>query len=157
MFDSAIDNIKTYLEDLVKERSNTHFPGLILKGLRVIHVEKGIVRCKLIVTHRIMKEDETLHSGAIGMLIELIGAASVYSAGGSHGSIDLNYSLYSTAKIHEEVKIEAKVVMTKEDLNSVVIEIRREYDDELIAIGRLWTRLLTIPFNLNGANQLSKL
>ncbi|CAL9218637.1 unnamed protein product [Arabidopsis halleri] len=113
------------------------------------------------VTCELKKEDGTFHTAAIGVLMELIGATAVYSAGGSHVSVDLNYSLYSTAKIQEEVKIEARLVGKKEDLNAAIIEIRRDYDEELIATGRLWMRLLMTSFNLyvklNGVDQVSKL
>ncbi|ESQ30233.1 hypothetical protein EUTSA_v10012304mg [Eutrema salsugineum] len=156
MVDSAILKTTAYLEELAKERSHAHFPGLILQGLQVIYVGKGIVRCKLVVTHRVLTEDRTFHTGAIATLMELMGATAVYSAGGSHVSVDLNYSLYSTAK-----RIEARVVGKKGDLNSVVIEIRRECDEELIATGRLWMRILMTPFSINvkhnGFDQVSKL
>lgn len=53
------------------------------------------------------------------------------------------------------------MVGKKEDLNSAVIEIRREYDEELIATGRLWTKMLMTPFSLNikhnAFDQVSKL
>ncbi|CAH2036468.1 unnamed protein product [Thlaspi arvense] len=157
MVDSAILKTTAYLKELDNVRFE-HFPGLILQGLQVIHVGKGIVQCKLTITDRVLGGDgEHIHTGAIGMLMELIGAAAIYSAGGSHASVDLNYSLYSTAKIQEEVKIEARVVGRKEDLNSAVIEIRREHDEELIATGRLWMLQLRPILKHNGVGQASKL
>ncbi|XP_019091161.1 PREDICTED: uncharacterized protein LOC104744086 [Camelina sativa] len=152
---------KNVLEELAKDKSHSHFPSFILEGLQVLHVGKGIVRCKLTVTHHALNEDGNFHTAAIGVLIELMGAAAVYSVGGSHASVDLNYSFYSTAKIHEEIKIEARLVGKMADLKSAIIEIRRECDEELIATGRLRMRLLMTPFNLNvkqnGVDQVSKL
>lgn len=49
MEDSAILRVTTYLEELSNVRFD-HFPGLILQGLQVIHVGKGFVQCKLIIT-----------------------------------------------------------------------------------------------------------
>ncbi|KAG7600294.1 HotDog domain superfamily [Arabidopsis suecica] len=162
MEDTVIPKMREHLEELAKDKSHSHFPSFILEGLRVIHVGRGIVRCKMTVTHHVLKEDGTFHTAAIGVLMELMGATAVYSAGGSHVSVDLNYSLYSTAKIQEKVKIEARLVGKKrEDLNAAIIKIRREYDEELIATGRLWMRLLMTSFNLyvkpNGVDQVSKL
>ncbi|KAG2251305.1 hypothetical protein Bca52824_081441 [Brassica carinata] len=158
MEDSAILRVTTYLEELSNVRFD-HFPGLILQGLQVIHVGKGFVQCKLIITDRVLGEDGTFHTGVIAALMELIGATAIYSDGGSHShaSIVLNYSLYSTAKNKEEVKIEARVVGRKEDLNSAVIEIRREYDEELIAMGRLRMVQLSLSDKHNGVHQASKL
>ena len=45
----------------------------------------------------------------------------------------------------------------KEDLNSAVIEIRREYDEELIAMGRLRMVQLSLSDKHNGVHQASKL
>ncbi|EOA37172.1 hypothetical protein CARUB_v10010506mg [Capsella rubella] len=162
MEDSCIIKTRTYLEELAKDKSHSYFPSFILEGLQVIHVATGFVQCKLTVTHHALNEDGNFHTAAIGALMELMGATAVYSVGGSHASVDLNYSFYSTtAKIQEEVKMEARLVGKREDLNSATIEIRRDYDEELIATGRLWMRLLATPMNLdvkhNGVDQVSKL
>ena len=53
MEDSAILRVTTYLEELSNVRFD-HFPGLILQGLQVIHVGKGFVQCKLIITDRVL-------------------------------------------------------------------------------------------------------
>ncbi|XP_010479722.1 PREDICTED: uncharacterized protein LOC104758535 [Camelina sativa] len=161
MEDSSILKVRTYLEELAKDKTHSHFPSFILEGLQVIHVGRGIIRCNLTVTHHALNEDGNFHTAAIGVLMELMGAAAVYSVGGSHVSVDLNYSFYSTAKIQEEVRIEARLAGKMEDLKSAIIEIRREYDEELIATGRLWMRLLMTPTDLdvqhNGVDQVSKI
>ncbi|KAJ0229326.1 Thioesterase superfamily protein [Hirschfeldia incana] len=75
-----------------------HYPASILQGIQTVYVGKGIVQCKLIITDRVLGEDGTIHTGAVAALMETMGATAIFSAGGSHATVDLNYSLYSTAK-----------------------------------------------------------
>ncbi|KAH0895037.1 hypothetical protein HID58_057466, partial [Brassica napus] len=141
-------------------QSFDYFPGSILQGIQAIHVGKGIVQCKLIIEDRVLGEDETIHTGAIAAIMENIGATTIFSAGGGsdHASVDFNYSLYSTAKKQDEVKIEARVIGRKDDLTSAVIEIRRECDEELIATGRLWmVQRRSLNVKHNGVDVPTKL
>ncbi|XVF86647.1 hypothetical protein PTKIN_Ptkin18bG0059200 [Pterospermum kingtungense] len=79
------------------------------------------------------------HVGAMATIIDNVGAAAIYSAGDSVKlTVNFNISYYSTAKIQEEVEIEAKVIGNKGKLTSVVVEVRKK-DGELIAIGKQWT------------------
>ncbi|KAL0719376.1 hypothetical protein Bca4012_068700 [Brassica carinata] len=168
MEDSAILNTTTYLEALTQGNGLSEIENLILHGLELIHVGKGIVRCKLLVTDRVAGEDGTWHAGVITAVMDAIGACSVYSTGeGLHSSVDLNASFYSMAKIHvrilypfvshEKVEVEARVKGTNGRLKSSVIEIRRERDGELIATGRLWMAPLSVKVKHIGSSNLSKL
>ncbi|ESQ48320.1 hypothetical protein EUTSA_v10021690mg [Eutrema salsugineum] len=139
MVDSTIPKTTSYLEELAQGIGPSEIEVLILQGLELIHVGKGIIRCKLLVTDRVAGEDGTWHTAAITTVMDAIGASAVYSAGdGLHSSVDLNSSFYSTAKIHEKVEVEARVKGINGGLKSAVIEIRRETDGEIIATGRLW-------------------
>lgn len=53
MEDSTILNITTYLEALAQGNGLSEIEVFILQGLELIHVGKGIIRCKLIVTDRV--------------------------------------------------------------------------------------------------------
>ncbi|CAG7896574.1 hypothetical protein HID58_028428 [Brassica napus] len=158
MVHPALPKVTAYLEEL-SNASLDYFPGSILQGIQAIHVGKGIIECKLIIEDRVLGEDGTIHTGAIAAIMENIGATAIFSAGGSdHASVDFNYSLYSTAKKQDEVKIEARVIGRKDDLTSAVIEIRRECDEELIATGRLWmVQRRSLNVKHNGVDLPSKL
>jgi len=54
MVDPTIHNTTTYLEEIAKGNGQTEFEILILKGLELIHVGKGILRCKLLVTDHVV-------------------------------------------------------------------------------------------------------
>ncbi|CAH2053565.1 unnamed protein product, partial [Thlaspi arvense] len=139
MVDSTILYTTSYLEELAKGNGPSEIEALILQGLELIHVDKGIIRCKLLVTDRVAGEDGTWQAGAIATVMDSIGAAAVYSTGdGLYSSVDLNSSFYSTVNIQEKVEIEAKVIGTNGGLKSAVIEITRERDGEILATGRLW-------------------
>ncbi|XP_013609730.1 PREDICTED: uncharacterized protein LOC106316380 isoform X4 [Brassica oleracea var. oleracea] len=155
MEDSTILNTTTYLEALAQGNGLSEIEVLILQGLELIHVGKGIIRCKLLVTDRVAGDDGTWRAGAITAVMDAIGAASVYSTGdGLHSSVDLNASFYSAAKIHEKVEVEARVKGTNGRLKSSVIEIRRERDGELIATGRLWMAPLVLKAKHTGSSNL---
>ncbi|XP_013609740.1 PREDICTED: uncharacterized protein LOC106316380 isoform X5 [Brassica oleracea var. oleracea] len=157
MEDSTILNTTTYLEALAQGNGLSEIEVLILQGLELIHVGKGIIRCKLLVTDRVAGDDGTWRAGAITAVMDAIGAASVYSTGdGLHSSVDLNASFYSAAKIHEKVEVEARVKGTNGRLKSSVIEIRRERDGELIATGRLWMAPLVLKAKHTGSSNLKK-
>lgn len=53
MVDPTIHNTTTYLEEIAKGNGKTEFEILILQGLELIHVGKGTLRCRLVVTERV--------------------------------------------------------------------------------------------------------
>ncbi|VVB00471.1 unnamed protein product [Arabis nemorensis] len=153
----SVSSITTYIQDVAKGEGHSKLESLILEGLKIIHIEKGILRCKLVITDRVSGEDGVWHAGAIASVIDMIGAAVVYSAGkGLHVSLDINTSFYSTAKIQEEVEIEGRVVASKKDLKGAMVEIRREGNGEVIATGRIWMSQLSLKVK-DKVPHLSKL
>ncbi|KAK9030805.1 hypothetical protein V6N11_032216 [Hibiscus sabdariffa] len=98
--------------------------------------------------------DGNWHVGAMATLIDDVGAAAIYSvADHVKASLDFNISFHTTAKIHEEVEIEAKVVGEKGKLSLVVVEIRKR-NGELIALGKQW---MATTKDSRKASQESKL
>ncbi|XP_010487467.1 PREDICTED: uncharacterized protein LOC104765453 [Camelina sativa] len=159
MVDSTVlKTTSSYLEEIAQGNGKSEFEGLILQGLELIHVGKGVLRCKLLVTDRVAGEDGAWHAGVMTAVMDSIGAAAVYSTGdGLNSSLDLNSSFYSRAKIQESVEIEARVNGINGGLKSVVIEIRRETSGEIIATGRLWMSPLSVKVIPNVSDLLSKL
>jgi len=91
------------------------------------------------VTSQVSDEDGNWHPGAITTLVDFIIGATIRSV---HGflkvSVEINVSFYSTAKIQEEVIIEGKIMGETGKLSSVLVEVRRKNNGELIALGKQW-------------------
>lgn len=84
-------------------------------------------------------QDGNWQVGAIATLIDGLGALTVHSfTGNSKASVDLTISFYSSAKIQEEAEIEAKVVGGMGKLTSLLVEVKRKSNRELIALGKNW-------------------
>ncbi|KAK8618839.1 hypothetical protein V6N13_132818 [Hibiscus sabdariffa] len=129
-----------WLQDLSKGNISHELEALTLKGLQILHAQKGSLRCSFIVPTHASDPYGNWHVGAMATLVDDVAATAVYSvAGHAKVSLDFSISFHSTAKIQEEVEIEAKVVAEKGKLAQVVVEIRRKRNGELIALGKQWT------------------
>ncbi|XP_021610501.1 uncharacterized protein LOC110613593 isoform X2 [Manihot esculenta] len=138
------------MEDQSLQRSNNWLEGLSkglchelelfsLHGLKIVQAHRGFIRCSFVVSNRICDGDGNWHVGALATLIDDVGAAAIFSLSGHiKASLDFSISFYSTAKIHDKVEIEAKVVGEKGRLMSVVVEVRRKDNGELIALAKQW-------------------
>ncbi|XP_050234000.1 uncharacterized protein LOC126682387 isoform X2 [Mercurialis annua] len=128
-----------WLEDLSNGITSNEIEAYSLGGLQIVEAEPGFIRCNFVVSDRISDGNGNWQMGAMATLIDDVGAAAICSfAGEIKASLDFNISFYSTAKSQEEVEIEAKVVGEKGKLTSVVIEVRRKDNGELIALGKQW-------------------
>ncbi|XP_017985348.1 PREDICTED: uncharacterized protein LOC18595963 [Theobroma cacao] len=128
-----------WLVDLSKGTISHELEALTLEGLQILQGQKGFIRCNFVVPSRASDADGNWRVGAMATLIDDVGAAAIYSiADHVKASLDFNISFYSTAKIQEEVEIEAKVTGDKEKLAHVVVEVRRKENRELIALGKQW-------------------
>ncbi|XP_039045884.1 uncharacterized protein LOC120185850 [Hibiscus syriacus] len=85
--------------------------------------------------------DGNWHAGAIATIIDSVGATAIYSV--CHKvkvTVNFNIQYHSTAKIQEEVEIEAKANGNRGKLSSVLVEIRnKSKNGRLIAVGTQWT------------------
>ncbi|KAJ9190218.1 hypothetical protein P3X46_001443 [Hevea brasiliensis] len=116
-----------------------------LHGLKIVQAHRGFIRCNFVVSNRISDGDGNWHVGAMATLIDDVGAAAILSLTGHiKGSLDFNISFYFPAKIQEEVEIEAKVVGEKGRLVSVVVEVRKKDNGELIALAKQWMSVPSI-------------
>ncbi|CAL1392311.1 unnamed protein product [Linum trigynum] len=125
----------------LEERSkapHSQLEGLTMDGLRIVESRKGFIRCHFTVPNRLTDGDGNWHVGAMATMIDDLSAFAIYSlVGHLKASVDFTISFLSTAKLEEEIELEAKVVGVKERLASVVAEVRRS-NGELIALGKQW-------------------
>ncbi|XAR50656.1 Acyl-CoA hydrolase [Bertholletia excelsa] len=129
---------REWLESL--SRGETHeLEALSLAGLQVEHAERGLIRCKFIVPNHLSDGVGNWCTGAMALLIDDVGAAAICSAVG-HIKVSVNFSVsfISTAKIQEEVDIEAKVTEHKGKLTLVVVEVKKEGSGEMVAFAKQW-------------------
>ncbi|KAE8662987.1 putative Major facilitator superfamily protein [Hibiscus syriacus] len=112
-----------------------------LRGIRVIQADAGFLHCKFIVPAHASDINGNWHAGAIATIIDSVGATAIYSV--CHKvkvTVNFNIQYHSTAKIQEEVEIEAKANGNRGKLSSVLVEIRnKSKNGRLIAVGTQWT------------------
>ncbi|KAJ0938328.1 putative Thioesterase domain, HotDog domain superfamily, acyl-coenzyme A thioesterase 13 [Helianthus annuus] len=119
--------------------SNFELDGLALQGLKINHVEVGLVRAAFVIPDHLLDRDGTWKVGAMAVLIDGMAAGAVFSMTGANlATVDYTMSFYSTAKVKEEVEIEAKVVGEKGNLASVEINIQKKSNGEKVVIGKQW-------------------
>ncbi|EEF46436.1 acyl-CoA thioesterase, putative [Ricinus communis] len=137
--DERVKTANKWLENISKGITSHQLEALSLDGLKIVHSHEGFILCNFVVSNRITDGDGNWKVGAMATLIDDVGAAAIYSLiGHIKVSLDFNISYYSTAKTQEEVEIEAKVVGEKGKLMSVVTEVRKKDNGQLIALGRQW-------------------
>ncbi|KAM7255701.1 hypothetical protein ACFE04_008599 [Oxalis oulophora] len=119
--------------------------------LQFLKSTKTSLRCKLIIPDYLADDNGNWHVGAMATLVDSIGAITAFKFAANHlqATLDFNISYISTARIHEEVEIEANVIRGyKGKLTHVLVEVRRAVNGELIALGKQW---------MNSTRNLSKL
>jgi acyl-coenzyme A thioesterase 13 len=110
-----------------------------LETLKILQIQNGFLRCSFTVTSDVSGEDGNWHPGAIATLIDVIGGSVIHSACGiKKASVEFGVSFFSTAKTHEEVILEGKINGEKGKLSSILVEVRRKDNGELIALGKQW-------------------
>ncbi|KAI3512610.1 hypothetical protein L1887_19926 [Cichorium endivia] len=136
---------------------SSQFPldGLALKGMRIDRVEVGLIRIGFVIPDHLSDENGNWSAGAISVLIDAMAADAVFSYCGRHlATIDFTMSFYSTAKVNEEVEIEATVVGEKGNLVSVVIDIKKKGNGEKVVVGKQWMYVSPLKVLLAGKSKL---
>ncbi|KAL5860306.1 hypothetical protein ACOSQ3_001612 [Xanthoceras sorbifolium] len=137
--ESRVQTSVRWLQGLAEGVLGGEFEALMLAGLEVVEARESFIRCNFIVPLRLADESGNWQVGAMATLIDDVGAAAIYSlVGYVKLSVDFNISFYSTAKIQEEIEIEAKVIGDRGKLTSVQVEVRRKDNGDLIALGKQW-------------------
>ncbi|KAG2729035.1 hypothetical protein I3843_01G227000 [Carya illinoinensis] len=134
-----VETARKWLGALSKGMICQEVETIAMEGLQVVQARKGFILCHFLVPNRLSDRDGNWHIGAMATLIDNLGAGAIWSSVGNiKSTVNLNISYYSTAKIQEEVEIEAKVVAEKETLVAAVVEIRKRSNGELVALGKQW-------------------
>ncbi|KAK4842420.1 hypothetical protein QYF36_021291 [Acer negundo] len=140
MEESSVQKSVKGLEDLSKGVLVPELEALTFAGLQIVEARKGFLRCSFIVPNLVADKIGNWQVGAMATLIDVIGGATICSIDDHIPvTVDLSISFYSTAKIQEEVEIEARFVRSRGKLTSVVVEVRRKENGELIAVGKQWS------------------
>ncbi|KAF6164440.1 hypothetical protein GIB67_025266, partial [Kingdonia uniflora] len=128
-----------WLQDVTRAHASSGIEALTLGGLDIVKAQKGLIKCNFVVRENIADKTGNWHPGAMATLIDCVGAAAIMtSVGYIKVSVNFNVSYFSTAKIGEAVEIEAKILGHRNKLSSVIVEIRRKENGDVIAIGKQW-------------------
>ncbi|OMO66681.1 Thioesterase superfamily [Corchorus olitorius] len=126
MEDDSVQISQKWLLGLSEGTLSHQLEAIAMEGLQILHSQKGFIRCNFVVPSRASDADGNWHVGAMATLIDDVGAAAIYSlVNHVKASLDFSISFYSTAKIGEEVEIEAKVEANKGKLSHVLVEFRK--------------------------------
>ncbi|KAK8274438.1 hypothetical protein V6Z11_D10G073700 [Gossypium hirsutum] len=118
-----------WLDDVTHGIIGYELESRSLAGLQVIEARTGFLRCNFIVPLLASDINGNWHVGAIATIIDNVGV-----------TVNFNITYYSTAKIQDEVEIEAKVKGNKGKLTSMAVEVRNKSNGgQLIASATQWT------------------
>eukprot|EP01018_Ginkgo_biloba_P001705 Gb_24977 [translate_table: standard] len=128
--------------------------GIALRGIHIQSMEAGRILCTFKVPSHLVDGDGEMRAGALATLIENIGGSAIISSDGrSQITVDLSISFLSSAKVDDELEIDARVCGHKGGLSTAVVEVKKKANGELIAHSRLWANKLPT----NEADRLSKM
>ncbi|XP_061367511.1 uncharacterized protein LOC133310575 [Gastrolobium bilobum] len=155
MEDSCLEEAVKWIRDLADGTMGHEVETITTRGIRVAKAHRGFLLCDFIIHNGLLDENENWHVGAIATLVDIIGSIASYSFSTSykHVTIDFSISYYSTAKDQVEAEVEAKVIGKKDELTSVIVQVRKKENGELIALGKLWMAVA----RRNARHQASKL
>ncbi|XP_039005856.1 uncharacterized protein LOC120133318 [Hibiscus syriacus] len=129
-------------EAATKGTARVELENRAAQGLIIDHLQKGFMRFTFVIPPSASDANGNWQAGAIATIMDIIASMAIFTeTGTARGQVtmDYNISYYSSAKIQEEVEIDAKVIGSKGKLTSVAVEVRRKYDGELIAVAKQWT------------------
>ncbi|KAK8664272.1 hypothetical protein V6N13_084070 [Hibiscus sabdariffa] len=130
-----------WLDDVRNGAIGYELEARCIGGLQVTKAQTGFLRCDFTVPAHASDMNGNWHAGAIATLIDVVGGAAIYSTG-HHLKVTVNFNIqyHSTAKIQEEVEIDAKANGHRGKLTSVMIKVRSKSNNQrLIALATQWT------------------
>ncbi|KAI4329235.1 hypothetical protein L6164_021522 [Bauhinia variegata] len=144
------------LRDLSSGALGQQLGALTAKGLRAIEAKEGFLLCSFIIHSTLSDENGNWHVGAIATLVDALGNLAVHSLLGCVSvTVDFSVSFFSTAKVQEEVELEAKVLGKKDKLTYGIVTVRKKENGELVALGKQW--MAPSPSNTSQSQRASKL
>ncbi|KAK7349192.1 hypothetical protein VNO77_06361 [Canavalia gladiata] len=139
MGDSGLEATLNWIKDLADGTVGHEIEVLTTKGIRVVKGHEGFLLCDFSIHNGLSDENGHWHVSAIATLVDIIASCVSYSfTSCSQVTLDFSISYYSKAKVQEEVEIEAKVIGKKDELTSVIVEVRKKESGELVALAKLW-------------------
>ncbi|KAK7389562.1 hypothetical protein VNO78_24707 [Psophocarpus tetragonolobus] len=139
MEDGSVEEVRLRIKGLSDGTIGHEIETCSATAIRLLKAEKGFLLCDLIIQTSFLDQHGNWHASAIATLVDMIASFASYSINSTHQlTLDFSISYYSTAKLQEEVEIEAKVIGKKGDLTSVIVEVRKKQNRELVALGKLW-------------------
>ncbi|CAJ1951125.1 unnamed protein product [Sphenostylis stenocarpa] len=139
MEDPCLEVLRKWIKSLSDGTSGQEVETSATRGIRLVKAHKGFILCDMIIHSGLLDKSGHWDVSAMATLVDMIASFASYTATSCHQvTLDLSISYYSTAKVQEEVEIEAKVVGEMDDLTSVIVEVRKKQNGELVALGKLW-------------------
>ncbi|KAK7261802.1 hypothetical protein RIF29_28122 [Crotalaria pallida] len=155
MEDPSLQRVQRRITKLSDGEVEHEIEAVTAKGIRLLQARNGFLLCSYIVHDTVLDENGNWQPGAIATMIDIIGSLAVHSVTPKFNvSVDFTMSFYSTAKVQEEVEIEAKVVGQKGKLTSVIVDIRKKNNGEIIAMGKQWMSSTNVNSSRNQASKL---
>ncbi|KAE9585876.1 putative acyl-CoA hydrolase [Lupinus albus] len=153
--DPSLQRIHRRIRKLCDGAVEHDIESVTAKGIQLLQASNGFLLCSYIIHKPVLDENGNWQTGSIATMIDIIGSLAVHSVTPMFNvSVDFNMSFYSTAKFQEEVEIEAKVVGKKEKLTSVVVDIRKKNNGQIIAMGKQWMSSTNINSNRYQTSKL---
>ncbi|KAG5008721.1 hypothetical protein JHK87_017236 [Glycine soja] len=122
MEDPSLEVIRKWIKGLSDGTYGQEFTSTT-RVIRLVKAHKGFILCDLIIHSGLLDENGNWHVSAIATLVDIIASFTSYSV---------------TSCLQEEVEVEAKVIRKKDELISVIVEVRKKHNGELVALGKLW-------------------
>lgn len=141
MGEDNVEASKSWLQNLAKTGPDASkaFDSMAIAGLQVLTAQQGRILCNFVVPKRLTDKDGNWNAGAIATLIDDVGAMAIASVTGQiNVSISFDISYFSTAKILEEVEIDARALPQVGKLGAMMVEIRKKENGEMVALGKQW-------------------
>ncbi|RWR82029.1 acyl-coenzyme A thioesterase 13 [Cinnamomum micranthum f. kanehirae] len=114
-------------------------------GIRLDLIEPGRICCSFKVPQRLLNEGNFMHGGATASLVDIVGAAAVFTVAPVTGvSIEISVSYLDTACLDEELEIEAKVLRVGKTVGVVSVELRKKILGRLLLMGAIPSILLSL-------------
>ncbi|XP_051149062.1 uncharacterized protein LOC127263844 isoform X2 [Andrographis paniculata] len=118
---------------------------VVMQGLKVHRVQRGLILCSFTVPPRLLNTGNTLHGGATATLVDILGSAVIYTMGSlaTGVSVEISVSYLDAAHLGEEIEIESKALRVGRAIAVASVELRSIKTGKIIAQGR-HTKYLTL-------------
>ncbi|XP_057454328.1 uncharacterized protein LOC130745917 isoform X2 [Lotus japonicus] len=131
--DHVLEVALKWIEGLANGDIGQEIETSTTRGIRVVQAHKGFLLCDFTIHTGLSDENGNWHVGAIATLVDTIGSFASFSVTSSSQQVTLDFSI----SYYTTVKVQAKVIAKKDELTSVIVEVRKKENGELVALGKL--------------------